>query len=328
MFRYLSKMYKRRTKNQRKEIVSKAKAEGKILAEGFEEEEEGGEDEEEEDECVVCRGEMDKEVVIFHCGHEFCGKCVKMILRSGNNLYLFYIMHYNLSLIRILSSPQFLFFIFLIPLHPPLSSSAPRYTTFIRCPTCRSEVDKKEITYIKTNPPKPPPPLSPPPLPPTSPPPSSSSSSSPSLPSSSSSSLLAPIVGSWGTKIDAVVRSILDTLKEDFSAKILLFAEWAEVLEVTEQALRSNGVGCLNLRPKGGGGGKGRGRGRGRRGRGKGEEGELVKGGMMGKGRGGGGGGGGGGMKRRGGGVMAERLRFFRESRDIPVLLLPLSVCF
>ena len=150
--------------------------------------------------------------------------------------------------------------------------------------------------------------------------------------------MLAPIVGSWGTKIDAVVRSILDTLKGDSSAKILLFAEWTEVLDVAGEALKMNGVGCLSLRPGAGGKGRGRGRGRGK-GRGKGgDEGleAVVKGLEKGKGKDEGGKGGKGGkagkaergkIRKRGGGAMAEKLRLFRESEELAVLMLPLSVC-
>ena len=63
--------------------MRKAREEGKNLEDVFEVEEEE-EGEEEEDECVICAGDMEGEVVIFHCGHEFCGRCVKSILRAGS----------------------------------------------------------------------------------------------------------------------------------------------------------------------------------------------------------------------------------------------------
>lgn len=50
------------------------------------------------------------------------------------------------------------------------------------------------------------------------------------------------VSGSWGTKIEAVVRRVKFLLTRDESAKILIFSEWDDVLNVVEKAIESNGV--------------------------------------------------------------------------------------
>uniref|UniRef100_A0A7S2ZTF8 Uncharacterized protein n=1 Tax=Rhodosorus marinus TaxID=101924 RepID=A0A7S2ZTF8_9RHOD len=51
------------------------------------------------------------------------------------------------------------------------------------------------------------------------------------------------IKGSFGSKIGAVVRSILTILDADRSQKLLIFSQWTDVLEIVSSSLRENGVG-------------------------------------------------------------------------------------
>lgn len=50
------------------------------------------------------------------------------------------------------------------------------------------------------------------------------------------------VVGSWGTKIDAVVRQILGVLVENKRAKSLVFSQWTVVLEIVAKALSRNNI--------------------------------------------------------------------------------------
>lgn len=50
------------------------------------------------------------------------------------------------------------------------------------------------------------------------------------------------VSGSWGTKIEAVVRRVKFLLTRDENTKILIFSEWDDVLNVVEKAIEANEV--------------------------------------------------------------------------------------
>ena len=82
---------------------------------------------------------------------------------------------------------------------------------------------------------------------------SSSSSTSSSFTSSlsSASSLVTDtrdIVGSWGTKIEAVVRKVLKLTLEDSTSKILIFSQWEDVLTIVERALDDNRLNPIRIK--------------------------------------------------------------------------------
>ena len=58
---------------------------------------------------------------------------------------------------------------------------------------------------------------------------------------------LIPVSGSWGTKIESVVREILRIKKEDPNAKSLIFSQWTEVLEIIYQALQQNNISATQI---------------------------------------------------------------------------------
>ena len=50
------------------------------------------------------------------------------------------------------------------------------------------------------------------------------------------------VAGSWGTKIEAIIRRVKLLLARDAAAKILVFSEWDDVLNVVERAISANDV--------------------------------------------------------------------------------------
>lgn len=50
------------------------------------------------------------------------------------------------------------------------------------------------------------------------------------------------LAGSYGTKIEAVVRRVLYVLQDDPTSKVLVFSSWADVLSIVSHALLDNGV--------------------------------------------------------------------------------------
>ena len=50
------------------------------------------------------------------------------------------------------------------------------------------------------------------------------------------------VAGSWGTKIEAIIRRVKLLLARDDAAKILVFSEWDDVLNVVERAISANDV--------------------------------------------------------------------------------------
>jgi len=90
-----------------------------------------------------------------------------------------------------------------------------------KCPSCRTRVNIDEISYVSEG-------------------------------SGNSDSLInVPVKGSWGTKIEAVVREVLALQLLEPGAKALLFSQWNEVLEIVSRALSENGVKFARVRGKG-----------------------------------------------------------------------------
>lgn len=58
------------------------------------------------------------------------------------------------------------------------------------------------------------------------------------------------ISGSWGTKIDAIVKRVLLIQDGCLGDKILVFSEWQEVLDVVFTALQENAVRCVHVKSK------------------------------------------------------------------------------
>ncbi|KAK9805443.1 hypothetical protein WJX73_007822 [Symbiochloris irregularis] len=55
------------------------------------------------------------------------------------------------------------------------------------------------------------------------------------------------IEGNYGTKVDALVKDILEVRRKDPTEKCLVFSAWAKVLRLVNTALKRNGVECLTL---------------------------------------------------------------------------------
>eukprot|EP00163_Fabomonas_tropica_P017956 TRINITY_DN31933_c0_g1_i1.p1 TRINITY_DN31933_c0_g1~~TRINITY_DN31933_c0_g1_i1.p1 ORF type:complete len:171 (-),score=15.62 TRINITY_DN31933_c0_g1_i1:16-501(-) len=59
------------------------------------------------------------------------------------------------------------------------------------------------------------------------------------------------VVGSWGTKVEAIVQSLLHLRQQTPEAKSLVFSTWHEILNVIQEALDSNQVPCVHLKGRG-----------------------------------------------------------------------------
>jgi E3 ubiquitin-protein ligase SHPRH len=59
------------------------------------------------------------------------------------------------------------------------------------------------------------------------------------------------VKGSYGTKLEAVVRRILWVKAKDPNAKVLLFSEWQDVLDVVEHALTANHITFARIKERG-----------------------------------------------------------------------------
>jgi len=79
----------------------------------------------------------------------------------------------------------------------------------IKCPSCRTSVNIDEISYV-----------------------SESADQSESI----------PVKGSWGTKIEAVVRKIKVLREKDPTTKSLIFSQWNDVLLLISRALEQNNL--------------------------------------------------------------------------------------
>ena len=55
------------------------------------------------------------------------------------------------------------------------------------------------------------------------------------------------VVGSWGSKIEAVIRELLRIKKIDPKTKSIVFSQWNEVLDIIHQGLEKNNIPSVNL---------------------------------------------------------------------------------
>ncbi|KAJ3298009.1 Calcium-transporting ATPase 10, plasma membrane-type [Borealophlyctis nickersoniae] len=125
-----------------------------------------------------------------------------------------------------------------------------------RCPTCKQPCHPNNVTTVSFKhytPTKPQPPPS-----------SSSGSSSASSSSSPPTSLLTDlqsikISGSFGTKLDTIIRHIQYIRSTDPTAKALVFSQWEQVLDILGQGLTNNNLRWVKL--EGGSRAKGKGKG-------------------------------------------------------------------
>lgn len=56
-----------------------------------------------------------------------------------------------------------------------------------------------------------------------------------------------PLEGSYGTKIDLIIRHIFQLRKENAEVKCLIFSQWEQVLDFISIGLKRNGIGHLKL---------------------------------------------------------------------------------
>jgi E3 ubiquitin-protein ligase SHPRH len=59
------------------------------------------------------------------------------------------------------------------------------------------------------------------------------------------------IIGSFGTKIDAILKHIISIMKESPDVKILCFSQWKAVLDIFNDALEQNKIGYMSLEGQG-----------------------------------------------------------------------------
>jgi E3 ubiquitin-protein ligase SHPRH len=55
------------------------------------------------------------------------------------------------------------------------------------------------------------------------------------------------VKGSWGTKLENVVRKILSIIAKEKDAKVLVFSQWNDVLILMARALQENQIKFVNL---------------------------------------------------------------------------------
>lgn len=91
--------------------------------------------------------------------------------------------------------------------------------TTVKCPSCREIINKEEVSYVQDD----------------APPPAEA------LPS---------VRGSYGTKIEAIVGTLLSLSRADPLAKSIVFSEWADVLRIVANALDENGIPYLEIKQK------------------------------------------------------------------------------
>mmetsp|Transcript_43057 Transcript_43057/g.77217 ORF Transcript_43057/g.77217 Transcript_43057/m.77217 type:complete len:341 (-) Transcript_43057:346-1368(-) len=113
----------------------------------------------------------------------------------------------------------------------------PKESQSISCPSCRGRIRVPEITYVNV----------------AKPFPETSGDSAQGAGGSEGPGLGSGLqhpwndsevlpMGSYGTKLEAVVRRVLAILKKDPDAKILLFSSWADVLNLLLHALEANKI--------------------------------------------------------------------------------------
>lgn len=92
--------------------------------------------------------------------------------------------------------------------------------TTVKCPSCREIINKEEVSYVQDDAPV-------------------------AQPVSQT-----PVRGSYGTKIEAIVRTLLDINSANPLAKSIVFSEWSEVLRIIANALDENNVPYMEMKSK------------------------------------------------------------------------------
>jgi E3 ubiquitin-protein ligase SHPRH len=64
------------------------------------------------------------------------------------------------------------------------------------------------------------------------------------------------ICGSFGTKIDMIIKHLISLKRKQYDIKCLIFSQWHEVLKIVSDALRENNIGYLTLEGHGHANGK------------------------------------------------------------------------
>jgi len=168
--------------------------------------------------CPVCQEKLEDELSVFPCGHRLCMNCAVILTRR-------------------------------------VDSSLPFSKRTFFCPECRHRIHVSEINYIGQK--------------------SAivgmeivnadvkhllgdNSTGHLEMPSIGNDlqkylrdlDISMTIAGSWGTKIDAIVKRVLLIQDSCPGVKILIFSEWHEVLDVVSTALHENTVHCIHVKRK------------------------------------------------------------------------------
>lgn len=91
--------------------------------------------------------------------------------------------------------------------------------TTVKCPSCREIINKEEVSYVQDD--------APPVL-----------------------EKRPDVRGSYGTKIEAIVGTLLSIAKAEPLAKSIVFSEWTDVLRIVANALRENDIPFLEIKSK------------------------------------------------------------------------------
>lgn len=60
-----------------------------------------------------------------------------------------------------------------------------------------------------------------------------------------------PLLGSYGTKLDSIIKHVKYLRMVDQTVKVIVFSQWQQVLGILENGFRANGIGCVDLNGKG-----------------------------------------------------------------------------
>lgn len=171
-----------------------------------------------QDNCPICHDKVEAAAAVLPCGHVLCCSCADGLAAR-------------------------------------LPASIPQHQRRINCPTCRSRTHVSDVAYVDSgrsstyayvstatavpaagdalaalgSPRRR-----------SSEGTSSSSSTSSSYPWQREQQLI--VSGSYGTKIEALVRRLLYVLHDAAAAKVIVFSSWQDGLDIVSHALKANGV--------------------------------------------------------------------------------------
>ncbi|KAK9124782.1 hypothetical protein Sjap_014384 [Stephania japonica] len=144
--------------------------------------------------CPICHESLDKQRMVFQCGHVTCCKC------------LFAMTEKRIS---------------------PHGKSREKW---VMCPTCRQHTDFRNIALADDR----------------------GKACNHNIPNrfqdSKKPEATINVQGSYGTKIEAVVRRILWVKFTDPDGKVLVFSSWNDVLDVLEHALSANDISFVRMK--------------------------------------------------------------------------------